>query len=202
MKLNIIIFFFLILFLPLSLRASYTSADCIKCHALKDGDSSLRISLQEYKNSVHGGVATCMDCHNTILNEAHMTEGARAVNCSQCHPAESGERDYFSFLPTLRVKWHAKADFSGNYSSKNCIGCHQGKASHGQKEPVDNQNCYVCHMKMKENSIMANIHPIADKEKQPAIFASAVIYQIFIVVILLGLIGFILKKKFWKRKGK
>ena len=143
MKLNIIIFFFLILFLPLSLRASYTSADCIKCHALKDGDSSLRISLQEYKNSVHGGVATCMDCHNTVLNEAHMTEGARAVNCSQCHPAESGERDYFSFLPTLRVKWHAKADFSGNYSSKNCIGCHQGKASHGQKEPVDNQNCYV-----------------------------------------------------------
>ncbi|MBN2038998.1 MAG: hypothetical protein JW864_03090 [Spirochaetes bacterium] len=202
MKLSNLIFFTLFLLLPLAVQASYFPEDCIACHAAKDGDSSLQIPLQEFNESAHGRNVTCTDCHNSVLNEEHMTDGAHAVDCSQCHPVESGATDYFSFLPSLRVKWHLKGDFSGNYNKKNCIGCHQGKASHGKEGAVDKQNCYVCHMKIKDNSVIANIHPVADQKKQPLIFASAVIYQILIVVILLSLTGFIFKKILGEKKGK
>ena len=133
----------------------------------------------------------CHSCHGKhgILGKDKMISMAHREKlkntCSKCHPVECGEIGFLSRLLSLQIRSHKKQDFSRDYRRTNCIGCHQGQAAHGEKKPIDTQDCHICHMSLKGHlPITVYIHPRADYEKQPAIFIAAAIYPIFIIFIL------------------
>jgi len=118
------------------------------------------------------------------------------ATCGQCHPAECGKTDYLAWLPSLQVSSHKKQDFAHDYDRGNCLGCHQGQAAHGEEGQVDGQQCYKCHLSSKNSRspLLGYMHATADFTRKPAIFASAVIYQIFLVLLLFGGIRFYVRR--------
>ncbi len=175
---------------------AYTSQDCINCHKIGSSESTLQISIDEFKSSVHGEEATCQECHTLVEDEATKPTWIRVrwtaaaamsrkipmagdqkrvrhpnvipaipgmecwqrtirssvhpqrlkETCRSCHPRECGQTDYFSWLPSLQVASHSKQDFSQEYSTTDCLGCHQGSAAHGEQEPINDQTCFTCHL--------------------------------------------------------
>src|SRR5947209_78563 len=80
----------------LSVHAAQKPAndDCLACH----GDStlskevngkpvSLYVSPEKFKDSIHGGMFACVDCHSDIKSSMHEAAPAK-VKCSQCHADE------------------------------------------------------------------------------------------------------------------
>ena len=94
------------------------------------------------------------------------------ITCRSCHPVECGQTGYLSLLPSLQIRSHKKQNFSRDYSRFDCIGCHQGKAAHGEEEIINQQDCHKCHQSAPgKSSLMGYIHPQADSRNQPGIFA-------------------------------
>jgi hypothetical protein len=158
--------------------------DCGRCH-----DRENRHGMP----SKGGNRPRCHSCHTRhgILGKADKASTVHPdqlkKTCNGCHPEECGQVDYFSWLPSQRVRSHKKGDFSQSYERDNCIGCHQGRAAHGEKEPLNGQNCYICHVRARNrNTVMGYIHARADLKKQPAIFVAAAVYQILLVLLLCG----------------
>lgn len=230
---------------------AYTQEECIQCHGKEGGGSLLRISVEEFRNSIHGDEIECQGCHSGIDGKEHESaKGSGVVDCGQCHekenrhgldagqdedrpqchschgrhnipgrdemfsaehesqlkescrechPLECEDSGYLAWFPSLQLKSHKKQDFSMNYDRDNCIGCHQGGAAHGEIEPLDSQNCHVCHMNMKGPiQVTGYIHPRADLRKQPVTFASGVIYQIFILIaFIIMIVGFFRRRSAW-----
>lgn len=223
---------------------AYTPEDCIDCHGEKSRESTLRIQVKVFKESIHAVELTCLDCHTNVVDDSHKeTIGSGGVDCVQCHekanhhglqaaenrpkcyschtrhrifalederspvhpqqlrhtcqachPVECGQTDYLSFLPSFRISSHKKQNFRRAYSRYNCIGCHQGMAAHGQDEIISEQNCYKCHRSRQGTSpLMGYIHPVADTHRQPEIFAAAVIYQLAIVLLVVGGFGYFIR---------
>ena len=174
--------------------------DCTQCH-----DQENRHGLQGLENR-----PKCYSCHtrHRILasedGHSSVNPGQLRYTCRTCHPIECGETDYLSFLPSLQLGSHKKQDFSNDFSALNCIGCHQGTASHGEDEIIDEQSCHKCHRSRQDaSSLLGYIHPRADRLKQPGIFAAAVIYQIAVVLLLIGGFGYFTRLLAGKsRKGK
>src|SRR5258705_8639800 len=68
-----------------------SNEDCLVCHSYstmtKDANSkqvSLYVNPDAFKNSIHGGMFTCVDCHSDIKSSPHETTPAK-VSCAQCH---------------------------------------------------------------------------------------------------------------------
>jgi hypothetical protein len=160
------------------------AVDCGQCHD------------QENRHGVPSKGENRPRCHSCHTRHGILGTGDKASTvhpdrlkktCNGCHPEECGQVDYFSWLPSQRVRSHKKGDFSQAYGRDNCIGCHQGRAAHGEKEPLNGQNCYICHVRAQNrNTVMGYIHARADFKKQPAIFVAATAYQIFLVLLLCG----------------
>jgi hypothetical protein len=89
--------------------------------------------------------------------------------------------DYLSWFPSLKVVSHGKQDFSRAYDRNNYLGCHQGDGAHGEKKPINDQDCIKCH-----NDLMGFMHPKVDSATQPGILATAWIYQLFVAGLLWG----------------
>lgn len=180
---------------------------CMDCH--------MNVTDEDHETIKGSGVVDCSECHdeeNKHGQEVTMKDRpqchschpkhrmlekenpASAVHpnqlentCKQCHPVESGETGYFSWLPSIRIKSHKKQDFSQDYGKDNCKGCHQGDVAHGEEAPMDEQNCYICHIGEDDQPpVLGYIHARADVEEQPGIFAAATIYQICMGLLLLG----------------
>ena len=101
-----------------------------------------------------------------------------AATCKTCHQRECGDTDTLSWFTSLRVKSHKKQDFSVAFQDTNCLGCHQGQAAHGEGQPINNQSCYKCHQPVQGKSpLWGSMHPQADWDRQPALFAAAVADQ-------------------------
>jgi hypothetical protein len=163
------------------------AVDCNECHE------------QENQHGLNGSEKQrpqCHDCH-TRHNMLPKADPASSVNpaqlpntCAGCHPAASGKTDYFSWFPSFQIASHNKGDFATQYSNENCIGCHQGAAVHGGSQPVDDQDCYKCHFTPeKEGAMWGYAHPQAEIDTQPTVFAAASIYQVFVVIGLIALLG-------------
>ncbi|MEN6440347.1 MAG: hypothetical protein ABFD97_17370 [Syntrophobacter sp.] len=172
---------------------SLGAVDCGQCHE------------QTNRHGMGSGRADrprCYSCH-TRHNMLPKDNAASSINpgrlrttCGGCHPAQSGKTDYLTWLPSLQVSSHKKQDFAHDYDRGNCVGCHQGRAAHGEEGQVDKQQCYKCHFSLKDarSPLMGYIHPVADSARQPAIFASAVIYQLFVVSLLVGGVRFYIRR--------
>ena len=167
------------------------AVDCRQCHE------------QENQHGLNGEEKfrpQCHDCH-TRHDMLTKTDPASSVHqdqlpttCGECHPAATGDSEYFSWFPAFQIASHNKADFGSVYSDDNCLGCHQGAGAHGESEPINDQNCHRCHgSRDGAGAMWGHMHPQADRETQPIVFAAASIYQVFIVIGLILLLGKCLK---------
>ncbi len=147
----------LVAFLALFLFASSAWAqqkpsndDCLACH----GDSSftteengkpvsLYVNPEHFKNSLHGGMFTCVDCHTDVKTSPHENTPAK-VSCATCHAEEQAAYDRST---------HAKALKAGNLGAATCTSCHGSPhellAASDPKSRVSHvnipQTCGTCH---------------------------------------------------------
>ena len=95
--------------------------DCLACH----GDSSLShevngktVSLfvdpAKFKDSIHGNLFTCVDCHTDLKSSPHETTPQK-VSCAKCHADEQAAYDR---------SFHAKAIREGDSKAATCTDCH------------------------------------------------------------------------------
>jgi cytochrome b subunit of formate dehydrogenase len=100
--------------------AKPTADDCLACH----GDSSLThdvngkpvslyVNPQTFKDSIHGSMFTCVDCHSDIKGPVHETT-PKKITCAQCHSDEQAAYDR---------SFHAKAAQGGMHAAT-CVDCH------------------------------------------------------------------------------
>ena len=98
-----------------------TADECLACH----GDStlshevngktvSLYVNPQTFKDSIHGSMFTCVDCHADVKNAAHETTPQK-VSCATCHADEQS---------AYERSFHAKAVQGGNTHAATCVDCH------------------------------------------------------------------------------
>jgi len=187
---------------------------CRDCHQeIVDGGhqrrkGSIRVACGDCheKENLHGSGATektvpgCHDCHSkhTILGKDDPGSTVHPANlrrtCQGCHPVAGGKKDYLSWFPSVRVSSHGKEDFSRSYDMGNCIGCHQGKAAHGEDVRLSQDTCDKCHFRDAERgaSLAGTMHPEADRNGQPGVFASALLHQAGLwVLVLAGIMSFV-----------
>ncbi len=168
------------------------AVDCSRCHA------------QENLHGLKAGEDLrpgCQSCHppHSILKKDHPSSSVYPQNlrktCKGCHPAECGETGWLEWLPSLRVASHGKQDFGVSYDKNNCLGCHQGQAAHGEKGPLNDQDCHRCHLPPKgQPPLLGYIHPKADFKTHPGIMMAGIFYLIFLGVLLFAGVRWVLKK--------
>ena len=101
--------------------AKPTTEECLACH----GDStlthdvngkpvSLYVNPQVFKDSIHGGMFTCVDCHSDVKSAGHETPPQK-ISCGTCHADEQGAYDR---------SFHAAAVQGGNAHAATCVDCH------------------------------------------------------------------------------
>jgi hypothetical protein len=189
--------------------------DCLDCHQdVKDSshieiDDSEKVNCQschEQKNlHTPDGSVTCNACHTP-----HYTYGVHDPRssvhyknlrdtCGKCHTEQSQRTSITSTLIGLHIASHPKQDFTRIFSEGLCIGCHQGKGAHGEDMPVNDQDCYKCHMSLvKDNWILGYIHASTDKYSKPVHAFAHYIYiaaSLSLVVLLARVFVMFIKKK-------
>ncbi len=167
------------------------AVDCSSCHDQQNHHG---------KGSNSGTRPQCYSCHTRhgtlTKDDPRSTVHASRLQetCRSCHPQESGQTDYISWLPSLQVASHSKQDFSQIYKRTNCLGCHQGMGAHGQQEIINEQTCHTCHVTLDgQNKLLGYIHSKADA-RQPGVKAAASIYQVILGVLLAGGFLFFIRK--------
>src|ERR1035437_7616215 len=124
--------------------------ECLACHAdptLTTTDAngktvSLTVNADKMKQSIHGSMFSCVDCHKDVKSSPHEATPAK-IKCAQCH-ADAQAAYQHSF--------HATAKKDGA-TAATCVGCH-GDAhtilpASDPKSPVNHSNipatCGNCH---------------------------------------------------------
>lgn len=98
-----------------------TNEECFACH----GDSSLSkevngkpfslfVDPEKFKNSIHGGMFACVDCHTDLKSAPHDGTPAK-VSCASCHADQQAAYDR---------SFHAKAIKDGDAHAAACTDCH------------------------------------------------------------------------------
>jgi hypothetical protein len=127
-----------------------SNEDCLACPSdstmTKEVDGkqvSLYVNPDAFKNSMHGGIFTCVDCHSDIKSFPHETTPAK-VSCAQCHADQQAAYDR---------SYHAKAIKAGDGQAATCVDCHGSPhellAASDSKSRVNHSNipatCGTCH---------------------------------------------------------
>jgi len=126
-------------------------AECLACHAdptLTTTDAtgktvSLTVDADKFKQSIHGSMFSCVDCHKDVKSSPHEKTPAK-IACAQCH-ADAQAAYQHSF--------HATAKRLDGSPAATCVDCH-GDAhailpAADPKSPVNHANipatCDSCH---------------------------------------------------------
>jgi len=122
----------LIVFLLIALGTGYAknkapaapvdkSAECLACHndagLAKDVNGkavSLHVDDAKFKNSIHGSMFTCTDCHKDVKTVPHEAPPAK-VDCSSCHADQ---------VAAYQKSVHGQAAAKGNQQAATCVSCH------------------------------------------------------------------------------
>ena len=98
-----------------------TADECLACHSdaslaheVNGKVVSLHVDPQAFKDSIHGSMFTCVDCHTDVKSSAHETPPQR-ITCASCHSDEQAAYDR---------SFHAKAVKGGNANAATCVDCH------------------------------------------------------------------------------
>ncbi len=159
------------------------NVDCGACH-----DQVNRHGL--------GGTGTrpqCYSCHtrHSILGKDNPASSVHpdhlARTCGPCHPAQTGDAGFLAWLPSFRVKTHGKQDFACDFDDKDCLGCHQGQAAHGEKMPLNKKGCRKCHFPDEgQAGLMGDIHPKSDNKKDTLYIIAGAVYGVAVALLLIG----------------
>ena len=98
-----------------------TVDECLACHSdagltheVNGKQVSLHVDPEAFKNSIHGSMFTCVDCHSDVKSAAHETT-PKKISCATCHADQQAAYDR---------SHHAKAVASGNTNAATCVDCH------------------------------------------------------------------------------
>ena len=98
-----------------------TADECLACHSdaslshdVNGKPASLHVDPQAFKDSIHGSMFTCVDCHTDVKSSAHETPPQK-ITCATCHADEQAAYDR---------SFHAKAVQGGNTHAATCVDCH------------------------------------------------------------------------------
>jgi cytochrome b subunit of formate dehydrogenase len=123
--------------------------DCLACHSdatltteVNGKQVSLYVDESKMKQSIHGGMFACVDCHKDVKGLVHETT-PKKITCAECHA--DAQQAYEHSL-------HSKAK-PGSAQAANCQDCHGGAhevlAAADAKSPVNHDNipatCGRCH---------------------------------------------------------
>jgi cytochrome b subunit of formate dehydrogenase len=126
------------------------SAECLACHSdaslAKEVDGkavSLHVDEGKFKNSIHGSMFGCTDCHKDIKGFPHDPAPAK-VECATCHSDQAA---------AYQASVHGQAAAKGNKQAATCISCHGSPhaivMAADPASPVSHQNvpktCGACH---------------------------------------------------------
>lgn len=98
-----------------------TVDECLTCHSdstlsyeVNGKKVSLHVDPQAFKDSIHGSMFTCVDCHTDVKSAAHETAPKR-ITCATCHADQQAAYDR---------SFHGKAAQIGNTAAATCVDCH------------------------------------------------------------------------------
>jgi cytochrome b subunit of formate dehydrogenase/nitrate/TMAO reductase-like tetraheme cytochrome c subunit len=98
-----------------------TNDDCLVCHSdstlTKESNGkpvSLYVNPESFKNSIHGGMFTCVDCHTDVKTSPHETTPAK-ISCGTCHADQQA---------AYEKSFHATAIKAGDGQAATCTDCH------------------------------------------------------------------------------
>lgn len=126
------------------------SAECLACHSdpslakeVNGKTVSLYVNEAKFKNSIHGSMFGCTDCHQDVKGFPHDPAPAN-VDCAKCH---QGEMDAY------KQSVHGVAAARGNKEVATCVSCHGNPHEivpvSDPSSPVAHQNipktCGTCH---------------------------------------------------------
>jgi cytochrome b subunit of formate dehydrogenase len=95
--------------------------ECLTCHSdstlshEENGKTvSLHVDPDKFKDSIHGSMFTCVDCHTDVKSAAHETT-PKKISCATCHADEQA---------AYEKSFHGKAVQAGNGHAATCVDCH------------------------------------------------------------------------------
>ena len=98
-----------------------TADECLACHSdaslthdVNGKSVSLHVDPQVFKDSIHGSMFTCVDCHTDVKSAGHETPPLK-ITCATCHADEQAAYDR---------SFHGKAIQGGNSKAATCVDCH------------------------------------------------------------------------------
>ncbi len=98
-----------------------TVDECLACHSdatlsheVNGKPVSLHVDPQAFKDSIHGSMFTCVDCHTDVKSAAHDTP-PQHITCATCHADQQA---------AYERSFHAKAVKDGDNSAATCVDCH------------------------------------------------------------------------------
>jgi cytochrome b subunit of formate dehydrogenase len=98
-----------------------TADECLACHSdatlsheVSGKTASLHVDPQAFKDSIHGSMFTCVDCHTDVTSAAHVTT-PKKISCATCHADQQAAYDR---------SFHARAVQGGNSNAATCVDCH------------------------------------------------------------------------------
>ena len=98
-----------------------TNDDCLACHGdqtlthdVNGKPVSLFVDPAKFKDSIHGSMFQCVDCHTDLKTSPHETTPAK-VSCATCHADEQS---------AYERSFHAKAIKDGDSHAATCVDCH------------------------------------------------------------------------------
>ncbi|MBZ5570604.1 MAG: hypothetical protein LAO09_01840 [Acidobacteriia bacterium] len=130
--------------------AKPTNEDCLACHGdstltheVNGKPASLYVNPDKFKESMHGSMFQCVDCHTDLKSAAHETTPAK-VSCATCHADQQA---------VYERSFHATAIKAGDGQAATCVDCHGSPhellAAGDPKSKVNHANipatCGACH---------------------------------------------------------
>ena len=98
-----------------------TAEECLACHSdaslthdVNGKSVSLHVDPQGFKDSIHGSMFTCVDCHTDVKSAAHETTPLK-ITCATCHADQQAAYDR---------SFHGRAVQGGNSKAATCVDCH------------------------------------------------------------------------------
>jgi cytochrome b subunit of formate dehydrogenase len=98
-----------------------TVDECLTCHSdatlsheVNGKTVSLHVDPQAFKDSIHGSMFTCVDCHTDVKTAAHETT-PKHITCASCHADQQA---------AYEKSYHAKAMQGGDSHAATCVNCH------------------------------------------------------------------------------
>jgi Fe-S oxidoreductase/nitrate reductase gamma subunit len=194
--------------------------ECLDCHA-EEGDER-HLSAQTVRPvdcspchdqvnrhgeaTAAGGLPGCHDCHTRHAMFPPLSPLASVhpenlnKTCSSCHPGESGQLGTWMSAAFFRLSAHRKGDLSGVFDARRCVDCHQGKAAHGEENPLNEARCWKCHgSSPKSGLLLGTFHGASIAWRDPGALAGQSYYAVLLVAGLsLFCFGLRSRKKLWQ----